>query len=357
VKLLSFRFHNKEHPMLYAGCDLHKQTISVCIMNPARQIVRRERLLCVNEEAIHRFFEELGEFEAVVEATASYEWFVRLIEPLAHRVVLAHPKKLRVIAESTRKSDKLDAQVLAEFLALDMVPASYRPTPRQREHRQLVRQRDRIQRRITSVKNRIRRLLADYNADRQGLFSAEGLAFLRKLGLSAADRFTMNQLLEEYDFQRRQLKSAEQQIEAFVATGPVRERELRTLLRTIPGVGFVTTEVILAELADITRFRSQSQVVAYAGLAPGQRESAGKTQELHLEKTGSKLLRSTMVEAAWRLVRHSPRWKGIFEKLKGRIRSKKAIVAIARRQLTLVAAILKTGQPYSASYVPSQAAA
>jgi transposase len=97
--------------------------------------------------------------------------------------------------------------------------------------------------------------------------------------------------------------------------GPIREREQRALLRTIPGVGFVTAEVILAELADITRFRSQCEVVAYAGLVPGQRESAGKTQELHLEKTGSKLLRTTMVEAAW-LVRHSPRWKGSYEKLK-----------------------------------------
>jgi hypothetical protein len=116
-ELLSFRFHNKEHPMLYAGCDLHKQTISICVMNPARQIVKRERLRCADETAVRRFFEELGEFEAVVEATASYEWFIRLIEPLARRVVLAHPKKLRVIAESTRKSDKLDAQVLAEFLA------------------------------------------------------------------------------------------------------------------------------------------------------------------------------------------------------------------------------------------------
>jgi len=342
--------------MLYAGCDLHKQTISVCVMNPARQIVKRERLLCANEEAIRRFFEELGEFEVVVEATASYEWFVRLMEPFARRVLLAHPKKLRVIAESTRKSDKLDAQVLAEFLALDMIPASYRPTPRQREHRQLVRQRDRIQRRITSVKNRIRRLLADYNADRPGLFSAEGLAFLRMVRLSAADRFTMNQFLEEYDFQRRQLKAAEHQIEAFVANGPARERELRTLLRTIPGVGFVT-EVILAELADVARFRSQSQVVANAGLAPGQRESVGKRQEMHLEKTGSGLLRSTMVEAAWRLVQHSPRWKGIYKKLKSRIKAKKAIVAIARRQLTLVAAILQTGQPYSASYVPGPTAA
>ncbi len=343
--------------MLYAGCDLHKQTISVCVMNPARQVVKRARLLCANEEAIRRFFEELGEFEAVVEATASYEWFVRLIEPFARRVVLAHPKKLRVIAESTRKSDQLDAQVLAEFLALDMIPASYRPTPRQREHRQLVRQRDRIQRRLTSVKNRIRRMLANYNADRPRLFNAEGLAFLRQVRLSAADRFSMNQFLEEYDFGRRQLKAAEEQIEAFAASGPIREREQRELLRTIPGVGFVTAEVILAELADITRFRSQSQVVAYAGLAPGQRESAGKMQELHLEKTGSKLLRTTMVEAAWRLVRHSPRWKGIYEKLKSRIRAKKAIVAVARRQLTLVTAILQTGQPYSATYVPGPVAA
>ncbi len=271
--------------MLYAGCDLHKQTISICVVNPARQIVKRQRLMCANEESVRRFFEELGECEAVVEATASYEWFVRLIEPYARRVVLAHPKKLRVIAESTRKSDQLDAQVLAEFLALDMIPASYRPTPRQREHRQLVRQRDRVQRRLTSVKNRIRRMLANYNADRPRLFNAEGLVFLKQIPLSAADRFSMNQFLEEYDFGQGQLKAATSQIEMFAAASPIRERELRELLRTIPGVGFVTAEVILAELADITRFRSQSQVVAYAGLAPGQRESAGKCQELHLEKT------------------------------------------------------------------------
>ena len=71
-----------------------------------------------DEEGMVRFFAELGPFEAVVEATASYEWFARLVEPYAARLVLAHPGKLRVIAESTRKSDKLDARALAEFLAL-----------------------------------------------------------------------------------------------------------------------------------------------------------------------------------------------------------------------------------------------
>lgn len=336
--------------MLFAGCDLHKQSITVCVMNPSRQVQQRRRLLCADEAAIREFFTGLGKYQAVVEATASYEWFVNLIEPSAQRVLLAHPKKLRIIAESTRKSDKLDAKVLAEFLALDMIPTSYRPTPRQREHRVFVRQRDRIQRGQTRVKNRMRRMLANYNADIPRLFSQEGLAYAASFPLSPADRFAMNQALEQFEFGRNQLQAAERQLLEFSKTGPIREREQRELLRSIPGVGFVTAEIVLAELADIERFSSQKKVVAYAGLSPGQRESAGKTEELHLEKTGSKLLRWAMVEAAWQLVRHSVRWRAIYERLKERIRAKKAIVSVARRLLCMVTAILKSGRPYSVTY-------
>ena len=113
---------------------------------------------------ILRFFEGLGTFQAVVEATASYEWLWQLLEPVADRLVLAHPKKLRVIAESTRKSDQLDAQVLAEFLAMDMIPEAYRPTPRQRQHRAWSGT-GVSHGRITALKNKIRRIFSDYNAD------------------------------------------------------------------------------------------------------------------------------------------------------------------------------------------------
>ena len=75
-------------------------------------------------EIIVAFFKKLGKFQAVVEATASYEWFVRLLEPLAERIVLAHPKKLRVIAESTRKSDKIDARFLTLTEKIETVGAS-----------------------------------------------------------------------------------------------------------------------------------------------------------------------------------------------------------------------------------------
>src|SRR6516164_1744998 len=153
--------------MNFGGIDLHKKTITVCVANQERTIVQRKTWACSDTEAIRCFFAGLRPFGAVVEATASYEWLWQLLEPLAERLVLAHPKKLRLIAESARKSDKLDAQILAEFLALDLIPEAYRPTPRQRQHRALVRQRYFLGRHITAVKNKIRHVLAAYNAGRR----------------------------------------------------------------------------------------------------------------------------------------------------------------------------------------------
>jgi transposase len=343
--------------MKYVGIDLHKKTISIWVVNQERQKLDHKRLACSAPDMIVNYFRKLGKFQAVVEATASYEWLVRLIEPLAERVVLAHPKKLRVIAESTRKSDKIDARVLAEFLALDMIPPAYRPTPRQREHRVLVRHRCYVQRRITSIRNKIRRILSDYNADRPDLFTAEGLAYLAKVKLSGADRFAVQQLLTEFEFQHARLKELGGELKKFIAKAPVAEAEARELLASIPGVGPVTTEVVLSELADPKRFRSAKCAVAYAGMAPGQRESAGKKKELHIERTGSKMLRWVLVEAAWQLVRRTGRWRVTFERLSARIGRKKAIVAMARRLLGVMMALLKSGQPYRHAYQPEGAAA
>jgi len=341
--------------MMFVGIDLHKKTITLHVCDQARKKVDQKRFACSAPALLVAYLQQLGPFQAVVEATASYEWLARLLDPLAQRVVLAHPKKLRVIAESTRKSDQIDARVLAEFLALDMIPPSYRPTPRQREHRALVRQRCFLQGRTTSCRNKIRRILADYNADRPDLFTGEGLEHLAQVKLSASDRFVVEQLLAEWRFHRTQLKTLEAALKAFADQAPAAEAEARTLLRTIPGVGPVTTEVVLSELADPKRFRSAKRAASYAGLAPGQRESAGKRKDLRIEKTGSRLLRWALVEAAWQLVRRTGRWRGVFEGLAARIGRKKAIVAVARRLLGVMTAVLKSGRPYQHGYAPAAA--
>jgi transposase len=341
--------------MHYVGTDLHKTSITFCVVTVQQgnkiKVVKRRRFATVDCEAIRDFLEKLGEFELVVEATASYEWFLELIEDLADRIVLAHPGKMRVIAESIRKSDKIDAFVLAEFLARDQVPEAWRPTPRVRAHRRLVRQRHYLQGRITSVKNRIRHLLADHNADLPGLFAASGLTYagkrhLDRLKLTDSAQFVLDQLLGELDSHCQQRKEVEAQLREFAKQATVQEKEARALLASVCGVGKVATEVVLSELGDVRRFSSQRKVVSYAGLAPGFRESNGKRQDLSITKQGSKRLRWVMTEVAWSAVHHTTRWREVYERLKRRIGSKKAIIAVARRLLCVIVAVLKSGQPY-----------
>jgi transposase len=330
----------------YVGIDLHKKTISVCVVDKERKVQVRRQLSCADVVRIDQFFLELGPFEAAVEATASYEWLVQRIEPLARRVLLVHPKKLRVIAESVRKTDKIDAEVLATFLALDLLPQAYRPAPRQREQRVLVRQRYSVQGRITSVRCRIRRILSNYNADRPDLFTIAGLEYLQTVSLSSADRLVVNQLFEEWGQHRRRLMRMDQELKAFAKRAPVAEVEARTVLKSIPYFGQVTIDVVLAELGDVRRFRSQKRAVAYAGLAPKVRESAGKSKELTITKEGSPLLRWALVEAAWRLVGKTRHWGTIYERLKHRRGAKKAIVAVARRLLCMLVSMLQRGERY-----------
>jgi transposase len=275
--------------MKYVGVDLHKQTISACVVEKEcgqKKVAARKRLECRDEAGIAAWFSALGKPEVVVEATASYEWFVKLVEPLAHRVLLAHPKKLRHV-------------------------------------------------------------LAKYNADVRHLFTAEGREHLASVPLSPCDRFVADELQAELLQHQKRQAQANRQLRQFAAKAPLAEREARAVLDSIPHVGPVTSDVILAELGDWRRFRSQADVASYAGLAPGFRQSAGKTKQLGITKEGSRLLRWAMIELAWRMVGKSRRWGRHYTRLEVRLGAKKAIVAIARRLLGVIFTLLRRGEKYA----------
>jgi len=331
----------------YVGLDLHKKTIVTCVMNQDLKVTHRRTFACCETEAILGFFRGLGAFRAVVEATASYEWLVELIEPLAEAIVLAHPGKLRVIAESTKKTDRLDAQVLAEFLARGQVPEAFRPSKRQREHRAMVRHRQHLKQSATALKNRMRRIASDYNADRKDLFTAAGWEALRAVALRDADRFVLDQLHAAWQHLEGQLQELAARLKRFAAPAPAKEAEARAKLATIPGVGPVTVDVVVSELGDIGRFHSTKAVCAYAGLVPAVRQSDGKGKDLGITKAGSPLLRWALVEAAWRVVRQSAAWRRVYDGIKAKAGGKKAIVAVARRLLVVMAAMLRDGTNYN----------
>jgi transposase len=331
----------------YVGIDLHKKAIVLCVLDQHRRVVARRSLACGDPEAILAFFREIRPFQAVVEATASYEWLVELIEPLADRVVLANPSQIYEIAHSKRKTDHHDAQVLAEKLAEGKVPLAHRPTPRQREHRTLVRHRQYLKQCTTALKVKMRRIASDYNADRKDLFTTAGWASLGKVKLRPSDRFVLDQLHAAWQHLEGQLRDLAQRLKQFAAAAPPREAEARAKLRTVPGVGPVTIDVVVSELGDVGRFHSAKAVCAYAGLVPGVRQSSDRRKGLPITKAGSPLLRWALVEAAWRAVRLGAAWRRVYEDIRKRAGVKKAIVAVARRLLCVLYAMLRDGTNYN----------
>jgi transposase len=335
--------------MKFVGADLHKKSISFCVVEVVGgriQVLQRQRIACQDVPRIQRFFRSLGRFQVTVEATIGYDWFAALAEKYAQRVVVAHAGKLRIIAESSRKTDKIDARILAEFLAHDMIPEAWRPTPRVRSHRSLVRRRQKIQSRITSIKNTMRGILTRYNADRKDLFTRVGWRATQKLQLLTEERWLLQDLWEDLQQASERLKKVDERLAQFASQAPQKEQEARAVLASMPGVGFVTIETILAELGDWERFRCADAVVSFAGLDPGVRDSDGRRKDLKLTKAGSPMLRWILIQLAHRLKRTSPRWRSRFERLSRRIGRKKATCAIARRLLLVIYAMLRDGTAY-----------
>jgi len=335
--------------MYFVGADLHKQSIMFCVVEVVERsvrVVQTKRFRCREITKITKFLRSLGKFQVTVEATIGYDWFAALAEEYAERVVIAHAGKLRIIAESTRKTDKIDARILAEFLAHDMIPSAWRPTPRVRAHRSLVRRRNKVQGRITSVKNTMRGILTRYNADRQDLFTRVGWKAAMKTNLLKEERWLLGELRHDLQQGQARLAAVDDRLAEFAAQAPLKEREARAVLATHPGVGPVTIETILAELGDWERFRCADAVVSYAGLAPGVRESDGRRKDLKLSKSGSPLLRWILIQLAHRVKRSTLRWRRVFERLSRRIGNKKATCAIARRLLLVIYAMLRDGQAY-----------
>lgn len=337
--------------MRFIGADLHKKSITFCVVEKTHdgiRVVGRKRIMCCEVHRIEEFLKSHTPCRLTVEATIGYEWFAGVAEQIAERVVIAHAGKLRVIAESTRKTDKIDAYVLAEFLAHDMLPEAWRPTPRVRQHRALIRRRCKVQSRITSIKNTIRGILTRYNSDVAGLFTIAGRDHFKTLKqtLLGEDGWVADDLFEELSEQTGRLKRVEDRLREFAKQAPAREREARSVLATMPGVGFVTIETILAELGDWTRFRNADAVASYAGLDPGVRASDGRRQDLNITKAGSPLLRWAMIQLAQRMKTTSSRWRWRFDQISRKAGPKKATVAIARRLLLVIFTMLREGQAY-----------
>lgn len=173
-------------------------------------------------EVVTKFFAELeGPVQAALEATRNWYWFHDLVESMVEGVKLVSPSKMRVIAESTVKTDKIDARVIAELLRVSYLPTCYVPPPEVRELRELLRHRVLVVELRTKVKNRVHGLLDKLRVKHpfDNLCAGRGLAFLKSLQLGGVYQLELEeclQILQVLD-EREEKQSVDSQVSRRVA--------------------------------------------------------------------------------------------------------------------------------------------
>lgn len=261
-------------------------------------------------------------------------------------VKLAHPARIKAIASTKVKTDKIDARILAHLLRADLIPEAWAPPVQVRELRDLVRLRWRFISQRTTAKNRITNLLARENLRYAGtdLFGRSGRKWLQELELPAHTQSLITLLVESIE-----------EADAHVITLTVRLHELldqdpdMQLLMTIPGVGFITASTLTAEVGDWNRFSCARQLSAYFGTVPTVRASGSVAKYGHITRAGSPHARRAIVEAAHTARKLPGPVRHHYLSLVKRRGKKVALVAAARVPLELSWTLLHKKEVFQAA--------
>jgi transposase len=247
------------------GLDVHRDFCEVAICEGGR--TRRAGRVACDPQTLELFAGSLGADDQVaMEATSNALAIARILEGHVARVVLAHPRKVRVIAEAKVKTDQIDARVLAELLACDYLPAIWIGDERSRSLRRQISQRRAPVKRRTAFKNEISAALMRTLAPRSpasDAFGAKGRAWLSGLALPEDERETVDACLRQLDFLAGELAH----LERLIARRVRGDDGVRRLM-TIPGIDMVTAATLVAVIGDIRRFPTSRKQVGYLGLHP-----------------------------------------------------------------------------------------
>ena len=330
--------------MPFAGLDIHKRIVQAVLIADDGAILRRERFDCTRDELTRFAQQHLGEhYRVALEATTNTWSVVDALRPLVGEVVVSNPLRTRAIAEAKVKTDKVDALVLAQLLRADYLPRVWQPDAHtQRIRRQCSRRASLVSDR-TRIKNRLHAVLHQrlIKAPVADLFSVKGRAWLATLELDAEGRAAIESEL-------RLLERIESEVDASskrLAVEGYDDPHVRLLI-TLPGVDVTVAQTVLAALGDIQRFRDADHAASYLGLVPSTHQSADRCYHGRITKQGNSHARWLLVQAAQHLSSHPGPLGVFFRRLAHKKNRNVAVVATARKLVTIAWHMLKNNEPY-----------
>jgi transposase len=327
--------------MIHIGVDLHQRFCYMTVMDARGKMLQAGPVS--NEKLVLRkYFRQFRgkPVQVAVEACGFWPAFREVVEPEVERLVLVHPQRVKAIASAKLKNDRVDSETLAHLLRCDLLPESWKADRETQARRQQVRLRATLVRHRTRLKNQVHAVLHQQGlrSPVTDLFGKRGRLWLAGVKLPERARESVNvclRLLDGYseEIQKQNLQLSEK----------AKQDKRAEWLMTIPGIGECSAMMLLAEIGEISRFHDKEALCSYAGLVPRVRESAGKAARGGITRQGSSWLRWIMVEVAQVATRSSPAAKRYYERLARKKHKHVARVALARKLLIAVYALLHDG--------------
>lgn len=335
--------------MYYCGLDVSIKSTHVCI-DDARGRRVLQGAVATTAEAIRTLLQPYGRkgMQVAIEAGGQTLWIVDVLRTLGTQVHVVHPLKVKWIAESKKKTDRVDAALLAHLLRIGGLPEPVHvPGPQSRELRHLLVARRQLVTIRTKLVNVLRGLLRQQQIvlPARALSTQIGWARLKHVPVSTSVRAIVDTYAELATTLCATLKTLDHQLGVRASDdGRVAQ------LQTIPGVGPISAQTLLATVDTIERFHSAKQLVAYSGLAPSVRASGEQVRYGAITKQGRSEIRAVWVQAAFAALavkapaaRPLQQW---WKRVAHRRGKKTAIVALARKLLVIAFYLLRDQTVY-----------
>ena len=315
--------------MFYVGVDAHKATSHVTVVDGTGKVLRHKRIAS-SPSGLREILGSCQEpMRAVLEASYTWGPMYDWLAEIADEVILAHPAKVRAIAEARIKTDKIDSATLAHLLRADLIPEAYAPSKESRAVKRVLRQRMFFVRVQTMMKNRIRALLSQHAIalpEVSDLFGKAGLAWLRALELPEPDGHLLHEDIVLLEVLQARITATDNLIADLAA-----DDEAIHWVASLPGIGDFLSVLIRYEVDDITRFREAKKFASYTGLIPSTYASGERMVHGRLTKQGNRWLRWAFIEAVTPAIRKSPYVRRYYERIRARLGRKDARTATARK--------------------------
>lgn len=360
------------------GLDVHKKTVVACVIVPEGREIRTFGTMTDDLEALAGWLEEREVTHVAMESTGIY-WrpIYNVLETFGFEQLVVNAQHMKAVPG--RKTDVKDADWIAQLLRHGLLRGSYVPSREERELRELVRYRKSLIRERAAEVNRVQKVLEGANIKLASVASdvlgKSGRAMIEALSAGATDPKALAALArgrlqdKQKELERalrgvvgahqrmvlaaqlRHISYLDEEIGRLSAEIDERQRpfaEVMERLQTIPGVGQRTAEVILAEVGtDMSRFPTAGHLASWAGVCPGQNESAGKSKSGRTRK-GCVSLRESLTEAARAAARTRRTYLAAqYRRIAARRGAKRAAVAVAHTILVIVHHLLSNGGVYT----------